>query len=79
MWSGTNIYAKSQRYLIRILLRLHLAPVREERTIVRAKALIQKTKEKQKQQQSSTTQPQQLSRKQISPRFIINVNKWQII
>ncbi|KAI7848015.1 hypothetical protein BDC45DRAFT_327734 [Circinella umbellata] len=69
MWFGTNIYAKSQRYLIRILLRLHLAPVREERTIVRAKALIQKAKEKQKQQQSSTTQPQQLSRKQIKSKI----------
>ncbi|KAI7859994.1 hypothetical protein BDC45DRAFT_530444 [Circinella umbellata] len=34
MWSGTNIYAKSQRYLIRILLRVHLAPEREQKTII---------------------------------------------
>ncbi|KAG2222898.1 hypothetical protein INT45_013529 [Circinella minor] len=32
MWSRTNIYAKSQRYLIRILLRVHLAPEREQKT-----------------------------------------------
>ncbi|KAG2224564.1 hypothetical protein INT45_004409 [Circinella minor] len=33
MWSGTNIYANPQRYLIRILVRVHLAPEREQKTI----------------------------------------------
>ncbi|KAI7849979.1 hypothetical protein BDC45DRAFT_573478 [Circinella umbellata] len=63
MWSGTNIYAKAERYLIRILLRVFYLE-REQRTMVRTKATTQKTK-KEKQQQSSTSQPQSLSNKQI--------------
>lgn len=57
LWQG-NVYEKSLDYLLRILLRLHLAPIREKQQRMRIKAMKDERDKKQKQQEQGRQQGQ---------------------